>query len=280
MNSYYCHFSIRNGAETIRPTLDSILNQTIRPKKIVVVQDGSIDETAKILDEYSNSNKDLFEIISTNNKTIDFSRLPKFWNMCLREGYDYQFIIADDVVFPNDYCERLIHEMELDPQLVIASGNYFNKIPNSDMTPSGAGRMIKESFFKNLGGKYYEKVGYESWILFEALKIGCRIKNFKDLKFSHLKPLGRTHAFSEFAPSMRALGYDPLMVIGRCIRNLIYLHEMPRRSTIRVLIDYIKPLGNDGYISPYPEEFRKFVKQYQRARIRRFIRRYFLGMKS
>jgi len=41
-----------NEEKTIRETLDSILGQTVKPEEIVVVNDGSTDGTAQILEEY------------------------------------------------------------------------------------------------------------------------------------------------------------------------------------------------------------------------------------
>ncbi len=41
-----------NGASYVREALESILNQTHRPVEAIVVDDGSTDETAKVLDEF------------------------------------------------------------------------------------------------------------------------------------------------------------------------------------------------------------------------------------
>lgn len=41
-----------NSAATIAATLDSVLGQTVRPDEILVMNDGSTDETAKILKQY------------------------------------------------------------------------------------------------------------------------------------------------------------------------------------------------------------------------------------
>lgn len=41
-----------NSVATIAATLDSVLGQTVRPDEILVMNDGSTDETAKILKQY------------------------------------------------------------------------------------------------------------------------------------------------------------------------------------------------------------------------------------
>src|SRR5437588_6678012 len=50
----YCLISpARNEAEYIRETLDSVLAQTVPPKRWIIVDDGSTDDTPKILSEYA-----------------------------------------------------------------------------------------------------------------------------------------------------------------------------------------------------------------------------------
>ena len=44
---------VRNGGETLRACLDSVLCQTFPPLEVIVIDDGSIDSTRAILDEYA-----------------------------------------------------------------------------------------------------------------------------------------------------------------------------------------------------------------------------------
>ena len=43
----------RNEAEFMRHTLDSVLAQSVRPEKWVIVDDGSTDDTPNILAEFA-----------------------------------------------------------------------------------------------------------------------------------------------------------------------------------------------------------------------------------
>ena len=49
ISDYWCCIVTRDGAETIETTIDSIISQTASPRYIVVVNDGSTDNTEKIL---------------------------------------------------------------------------------------------------------------------------------------------------------------------------------------------------------------------------------------
>src|SRR5258708_3302796 len=43
-----------NGARTIGATLNSVLKQTVQPDEILVLNDGSTDDTAVVLEQYQN----------------------------------------------------------------------------------------------------------------------------------------------------------------------------------------------------------------------------------
>ena len=54
--------TVLNEEETIRDYLDSILNQTLLPDEIVIVDGGSKDKTFRILKEYENKYQKLNSI--------------------------------------------------------------------------------------------------------------------------------------------------------------------------------------------------------------------------
>ena len=61
-----------NADKLITKTLDSILAQTYRPLEIIVVDDGSTDETAKVVKNYENNK--LVNKVDTNHKITQINR--------------------------------------------------------------------------------------------------------------------------------------------------------------------------------------------------------------
>jgi glycosyltransferase involved in cell wall biosynthesis len=98
-----------NAAATIQATLDSALNQTIRPSEILVVDDGCTDRTASILSSYG----DKITVISQANAGAATSRN----RLCEMAGGDLiAFLDADDIWHPR----YLDHQVKL-----------FNRFPQA-----------------------------------------------------------------------------------------------------------------------------------------------------
>ena len=71
-NDISLYIPVFNGEKTIeRVCLESVLNQTLKPKSILVIDDNSTDKTKEILNKY----KEQIEIISNKeNKGLSYSR--------------------------------------------------------------------------------------------------------------------------------------------------------------------------------------------------------------
>jgi len=92
-----------NAEGTIRESLESILGQTIRDIRIVVVNDGSTDSTGAVLDEMAGQDDRILVVHQTNGGIVD----------ALNSGLDHcysDFIArhdADDIAFPNRFDREL-----------------------------------------------------------------------------------------------------------------------------------------------------------------------------
>ncbi len=93
-----------NAASTVREAVDSILAQTLRDIRVVVVDDGSTDDTGSILAELAQRDPRLTVVTRQNGGIVD----------ALNQGLDHcraDFVArfdADDIAFPI----RLAHQLE------------------------------------------------------------------------------------------------------------------------------------------------------------------------
>ena len=275
MGSYYAIVTCRNSESEIESAVNSLLRQTIKPRYIIVVDDGSTDNTHNILERLKLKN-DNIHVITNPDLGYDIGRVVKNWNNAINlardlnlEVTDYHMISTDDTHFEEFYAEKLMHDMDSDNRIAVSSGNYDN---NSYTTPHGAGRFVRNSFFNNVLGRYPEKMGYESLILQMSLYHGFKNVVNNDARFSHTRQLGANHHFYEFGASMRTLGYHPLFVIGRFMQCFLTGRPIGRIGAIRMLYYYLsyRP-KQQGYDSMYDLEIRKAIRIRQKTRIKQIF---------
>ncbi len=275
MGSYYAIVTCRNSESEIESAVNSLLRQTIKPRYIIVVDDGSTDNTHNILERLKLKNDNIY-VITNPDLGYNIGRVVKNWNNAINlardlnlEVTDYHMISTDDTHFEEFYAEKLMHDMDSDNRIAVSSGNYDN---NSYTTPHGAGRFVRNSFFNNVLGCYPEKMGYESLILQMSLYHGFKNVVNNDARFSHTRQLGANHHFYEFGASMRTLGYHPLFVIGRFMQCFLTGRPIGRIGAIRMLYYYLsyRP-KQQGYDSMYDLEIRKAIRIRQKTRIKQIF---------
>jgi len=276
VGSYYAIVTCRNSENEIENAIISLLQQTTKPKYVIVVDDGSTDGTANILEGLKSKN-DGFYVITNPDLGYDIGRVVKNWNSAITfarklnlEKTDYHMISTDDTHYEESYAEKIMNKMDADNKIAISSGNYDS---NSYATPHGAGRFVRSSFFEEFLGLYPEKMGYESVILQMSLHHGFKNLVNNDARFSHTRQLGANHHFYEFGASMRTLGYHPLFVLGRFAQCFLTGQPIGRMGAVHMLYYYLsyKP-KQDGYDSMYDPEIRKAIRIRQRRRIKQIFR--------
>lgn len=110
---------IYNVEKYLKECLESILNQSYKNYELIIVDDGSIDRSMAIVNEYRNKFKDI-KILTQKNKGVSEAR-----NLALEnaEGEYILFVDSDDFL-KCDMIEKLISTtMETDSDIVIS--NYY-----------------------------------------------------------------------------------------------------------------------------------------------------------
>ncbi len=265
----------RNGAEHLPRTLDSLLGQTSKPKRIVVVDDGSTDTTPKILQNYAGEHEAVLTVITRPDRGYDIRRVPANINFAWKETAnsglksDFFMISGDDCFYPARYVASLLTRMKADYQLVVASGR-----PSSsgsllrERLPSGSGRMISSQFWKELGEAFPLKAGWEAWLVYRAVEEKLKVQLFDDLRYEHMRQRGSKHQFTYWGVAMQTLGYNTLYALGRIAKNALIPSIAPKRA-INMLRGYFQAkLGSDDpFLSPFEPSLRSFVNQQQTRRI-------------
>lgn len=97
---------VYNVEKYLKECLDSLLNQTYKDIEIIIVDDGSTDNSGKICDEYKNKNKNI-NVIHKKNEGLGFARNTGLENV---HGEYVTFVDSDDYV-EKDFIEKLYNYM-------------------------------------------------------------------------------------------------------------------------------------------------------------------------
>jgi glycosyltransferase involved in cell wall biosynthesis len=277
LSDYFVILTCRNSQSTIRSAIESILKQTVLPEYIIIINDGSTDKTAEIIQEIRSAQSSIY-VITHPDWGYDIKRVVSNWNEAIRFSKErnlkrtkFHLIATDDAEYSPEYVETLIQSMDSNEKIAIASGTYSEQAP---AMPHGAGRLVNNSFLENTiwRGCYPEKMGYESAVLYEADRCGYNHIVISNARFRHTRPLGLGHKFYEFGASMQTLGYHPLFALGRILKYFVTGEVTGRIGAIYMLYYYLSyEPKSEGYDSLYDERIRNYIRTYQLKRLRNIM---------
>lgn len=198
---FYIIIPAHNEQSSIGLTLDSLGNQTLLPKRVVVVNDNSTDKTQDIVEAYVEK----YPWISIVNSKSSNEHLPgaKIINAfykgyeTLDEAYDIICKFDADLVFPDNYLEQLSHHFEKNERLGMASGFCYiekNKIwVLENLTRKdhirGALKAYRKNCFLEIG-KLKSSMGWDTVDELLAKYYNWDILTDSSLHVKHLKPTG------------------------------------------------------------------------------------------
>ncbi|MGN6849672.1 MAG: glycosyltransferase family 2 protein, partial [Sphingomicrobium sp.] len=203
----YCLISpARNEAEYIHKTLDSVLAQTVLPKRWIIIDDGSSDETPKILAEYA-ARHGLIEVHTRENRgrrALGGGVVEVFnrgMELLADDPAEFVCKLDVDLILPPRYFERLLDEMARDPRLGSVSGKPFFPVGGDltnlrserigDDVSAGMTKFYRRAFLEDIGGLVKGLI-WDGIDCYRGRMLGWRSKSIDDpdLRFIHLRPMG------------------------------------------------------------------------------------------
>lgn len=202
-HSYLLISPCRDEAQYMRQTLDSVIAQSIRPEKWVIVDDGSTDATPQILEEYADKH-DWIQIVTRRDRgrrLVGPGVIDAFYagyEAADPDAYDFLCKLDLDLLLPTRYFEILMNRMNADQRIATCSGKAYickgeslvNEL-HGDETSLGMTKFYRVDRFKAIGGFVRE-------VMWDGIDCHtCRMHNWiacswddEDLRFIHLRPEG------------------------------------------------------------------------------------------
>lgn len=281
----------RNEELFIEGTIKSMVAQTVRPIRWIIVSDGSTDRTDEIVRKYI-----------VQHDWIDLIRMPERRERqfaakanCFKAGYEklqsLEFDLVGnldaDITFERGYYEFLLNKFEEIPELGVAGTPFVEDANQPDKHTyahdaanlehvSGACQIFRRKCFEAVGGYVPIKGGAIDWIAVTTARMkGWKTRTFTEMVCFHHRKIGTGNN-------------SPLMVRFHYGRKAYYVGGHPLWESLRGCFQLkSRPLVLGGVYflagfwwacltrmqRPVSPELMAFHRREQMARLRRLFKR-------
>lgn len=237
--SYVLVTAARNEAKYITNTIESVISQTILPKKWVIVSDSSTDQTDEIVNSYAKKHNFIVLVhIKTDVRRNFASKANAIEAGYIRmRGVEYDFlgILDADTSFGPNYYECIIQQFQQNAKLGIAGGLisdvYGEKcvpwLTRLDSSVGGPIQMFRRKCYEDIGGLRAQKNGGEDAVAeFMCRMHGWEVETFPAVKVYHHRRMGTANQSiwrARFILGERdyLIGYLPFFEALKCVRRII-----------------------------------------------------------
>ena len=274
----------RNEAEFIELTIQSVVAQTVKPLRWVIVSDGSTDGTDEIVAKYAADHAWIELVRLPERRERNFAGKVLAFNAGYAKvtGLPYDIIgnLDGDVSFEPDYFEFLLAKFAEIPSLGVGgtpfregSFQYDYRFTSIEHV-SGQCQLFRRKCFQDIGGYVARQIGgIDHVAVISARMKGWQTRTFLEKPYVHQRKMG-TATQNRFLVPLKVgrsdylLGSHPLWHFFRCI------YQSTRRPY--GLGGVMRLLGFFWAMLTFcekqvPADLVKFRRREQMHRLRRFL---------
>jgi glycosyltransferase involved in cell wall biosynthesis len=282
--SYVIVLTARDEAKYLQGTIDSIAAQTVLPTEMVIVNDGSSDNTGAIADDAA-AKYPWIHVVHREDRgerKVGGGVIETFYagyDTLRTKDFSYQCKLDGDLTLPSGYFEGIMQKMEADPALGGASGKVFNPVGAGAMKEeriiddmvSGAVNFWRRTCWEQIGG-YVRMVMWDGIAMHRARMFGWYTRSFRDeeLKIIHHRLMGSSHknilhGRMRWGRGQWFMGCHPLYIIASGVNRMF---ERPYIiGGICIMAGYFSSMLKRAKRYDDPE-FRKHLHAWQLKRLR------------
>lgn len=227
----------RNEQENILHTIRSMVSQSIRPHSWVIVNDGSTDRTAAIIDAAAGEHD---WIIPVHRMDRGFRKqgggvIEAFYDgfARIKHGpWDFLLKFDADLSFGPDYFARCLAKFSEDPRLGIGGGTISQEVDGILVTESsgdpvfhvrGATKIYRRECWEAIGG-LHKVPGWDTIDELKANMLGWTTRTFREIPLRHHRHTGAADGtwknYVKFGLSNYITGYHPLFMTTKCLKRV------------------------------------------------------------
>lgn len=271
---------LKNEAEHIAQTMESMCAQTIKPLLWLIINDGSTDDTEKIINRYTLNNSwiqikkieqsDFIKQLNIKEISARIAYIVNWGVAQIKLDYDFILKLDGDVSFDQNYCENILTAFLKNEKLGIAAGHCEyqgtkEKIRHTTNT-RGPTKFFRAKCWKEIGGVYLSN-GWDTIADIAALMKGWETTTL-EFPFKHYKETGirrgilKRHYWTGIFCG-RVPYYPPYFLV----RLIAHLNDRPIiLSTLAELYGYFKA----RFIlkeNIFPKELSNYYRNIQKKRL-------------
>jgi glycosyltransferase involved in cell wall biosynthesis len=200
--NYVLITAARNEEAFVEHTLESVARQTISPERWVIVDDGSTDRTAAIVERYAARYRWIELVRRPAQAARSFAGKVNAFNAGLArvDPLRAELIgnIDADISFGPDHFQFLIERFAADPALGVAGTAYTEADWDSTddsfesrTSVPGACQLFRRECFLDIGGYIANPAGGVDWIAVKTARLkGWKTESFRERRFHHYRRIG------------------------------------------------------------------------------------------
>ena len=278
-----------NEEAFIEKTLASMVAQTILPERWVIVDDGSTDRTADVVQDYAEEFPWIELVQRSQRLDRSFAGKVHAFNAGLERVQPLEFDVIGnldaDISFEHDYFEFLLGKLSEHPRLGV-TGTTMREANHDPLKDTfydfrdvfGACQLFRRECFEEVGGYTPIKWGGIDWVAVRTARLkGWRTRSFSEKFFYHHRPMGATESNTwkarfDYGRKDYFLGNHPLWQVFRVT------FQMAKRpyvlGGVLLLSGYFYSFAS-RIERPVAPELLRFHRREQLERLKQFLLHFF-----
>jgi glycosyltransferase involved in cell wall biosynthesis len=235
--SYVIITPVRNEGQYLQKTIDSVVSQTLKPRKWVIVNDGSTDNTGQIIDAASRQHSWMQAVHRPDRgfRKQGGGVIEAFYDghhLVVHEPWDFVVKLDGDLSFERTYFESCLERFTLNSRLGIGGGTVCRLeggalVAETSGDPRfhvrGATKIYRRACWEQING-LLKAPGWDTVDELKANMLGWETLTFEDLKLLQHKDTGSVDgAWRNWVKNGLAnyvSAYHPLFMMAKCLKRV------------------------------------------------------------